>query len=101
VDGPPYADPTGPINVESSTILPKHGKRAVYRHNGARLGKTFSQKFSGWSWALTYVSQDLWDKTFTNTNLADGNTPPDLWDFDVNFGLQDPNINFMQWDLQV
>jgi len=89
VDGPPYADPTGPINVESSTILPKHGKRAV------------SQKFSGWSWALTYVSQDLWDKIFTNTNLADGNTPPDLWDFDANFGLQDPNINFMQWDLQV
>ena len=50
---------------------------------------------------MTYASQDLFDKTFTNTNLADGNTPPYLWDFDANFGLQDPNINFMQWDLQV
>ncbi|PMD40601.1 hypothetical protein L207DRAFT_528925 [Hyaloscypha variabilis F] len=42
---------------------------------------------------------DLWDKQFLNVNLADGNTPPDLWNFDTNFILPDPNANFMQWDL--
>jgi hypothetical protein len=41
----------------------------------------------------------LWDKQFLNVNLADGNTPPDLWNFDTNFILPDPNANFMQWDL--
>jgi hypothetical protein len=38
--------------------------------------------------------QEIWDNTF-NPNLAEGDTPPELWNFDTNFSLPDPNANFM------
>jgi Fungal specific transcription factor domain len=99
VANPPNSKSTKPGRVKSSTIPPEHGQHG---HNGARLGeKSLDAPFSLLSSVLTRLLQELWDKTFFTTSLADGDTPPELWNFDANFTFPEPNANYMQWDQQI